>query len=57
MKKIKSKADSVGGLVFVGVLMTGIGLGMNYNNAGVGTMLGLGIGFILFGLIKLVVQE
>jgi len=51
-QKRESKSDAAGGLVFVGSLMIGIGLGMFYGNTAVGTMLGLGVGFILFGLIK-----
>jgi hypothetical protein len=51
-KKGKSKADVVGGLIFVGSLMIGIGLGIFYGNTAVGTMIGLGVGFILFGLVK-----
>ena len=51
-KKEKSKSDVAGGLVFVGSLMLGIGLGLLYGRADVGTMVGLGVGFILFGLIK-----
>ena len=52
MMKKESKSDVVGGLVFVGSLMLGIGLGIYYGSAAVGTMIGLGVGFILFGLIK-----
>ena len=52
MNKKKSKSDVVGGLIFVGALMIGIGFGISFGNAGAGTMLGLGVGFILFGLIK-----
>ena len=52
MAKKESKSDTAGGLIFVGSLMTGIGLGMFYNNTAVGTMIGLGVGFILFGIIK-----
>ena len=51
-EKEKSKSDNVGGLLFVGPLMIGIGLGIYYNITAVGTMVGLGIGFILFGLVK-----
>ncbi len=51
-KKRKSKSDNVGGLVFVGALMIGIGLGIFYGNPAVGTLVGLGVGFILFGLVK-----
>ena len=52
MKKKKIKSNVVGGLVFVGALMIGIGLGMFYNQTAVGTMIGLGVGFILQGFIK-----
>ena len=56
-KKEKSKADNVGGLVFVGALMIGIGLGIYYNITAVGVLVGLGIGFMLFGLVKAFVKE
>jgi len=55
-KKEKSKSDSAGGLVFVGCLMVGIGLGLYYGRPDVGTMVGLGVGFILFGLIKVLIK-
>ena len=48
----KSRSDTVGGLVFVGPLMIGIGLGIYYNITAVGALVGLGVGFILFGLVK-----
>ena len=51
-KEAKSKSDIAGGLVFVGPLMIGIGLGIYYNQTAVGVLVGLGVGFILFGLIK-----
>jgi hypothetical protein len=56
-KKKEVKSDVAGGLVFVGSLMTGIGVGIFYGNPAVGTMIGLGVGFILFGLIKIIVKE
>ena len=55
-KENKSKADSVGGLVFVGALMIGIGLGIYYNITAVGVLVGLGVGMILFGLVKAFVK-
>jgi hypothetical protein len=51
-KTNKSKSDTVGGLVFVGPLMIGLGLGILYNQTAVGALVGLGVGFIFFGLIK-----
>ena len=51
-KTKKSKVETAGGLVFVGALMIGIGLGIYFGITAVGTLVGLGVGFILFGLIK-----
>ena len=52
MKTDKSKSDIAGGLVFVGALMIGIGLGIYYMQTAVGILVGLGTGFILYGIIK-----
>jgi len=52
----KSKADTVGGLVFVGPLMIGLGLGIYYNQTAVGLLLGLGVGFIFFGIVKALIK-
>jgi len=51
-RKEKSKSDIVGGYVFVGPLMIGIGIGIYFNQTAVGALVGLGTGFILFGLVK-----
>ena len=51
-KEDKSKSDTVGGLVFVGPLMIGLGLGIYYSQTAVGLLIGLGVGFIFFGLVK-----
>ena len=56
-KKEKSKSDTVGGLVFVGPLMIGIGLSIYFNQTAVGVLVGLGVGFILFGLVKALMKE
>jgi hypothetical protein len=56
-KKSESKAYTAGGLVFVGPLMIGIGLGMYYGITAVGTMIGLGLGFILFGIVYALTKE
>ncbi|MGB0757390.1 MAG: hypothetical protein ACPGO5_02950 [Patescibacteria group bacterium] len=51
-KPKKSRADQAGGMVFVGFIMLGLGFGFYYGSLPVGLFLGLGTGFILFGLIK-----
>ena len=56
-EKSKEKAYTVGGLVFVGAFMIGLGLGIFYGVTAVGTLVGLGIGFILFGLVKALMKE
>jgi len=50
-KKSESKAYTAGGLVFVGPLMIGLGLGIYYNITAVGILVGLGVGFVLFGIV------
>jgi hypothetical protein len=56
-KNDKSKSDTVGGLVFVGPLLIGIGIGIYFNQTAVGVLVGLGVSFILFGLVKALMKE
>ena len=56
-KKEKSESDMVGGLVFVGPLLIGIGLGIYFNQTAVCVLVGLGFSFILFGLVKALIKE
>ena len=56
MKKKKSKSDTIGELVFVGPLLIGIGLGIYYNQVAVGALVGLGVSFILFGIVKALIK-
>ena len=42
--------------MFVGPLMIGIGLGIYYNQTAVGLLLGLGVGFIFFGIVKALIK-
>jgi len=46
--------NEVGGIAFVGSLFIGLGLGIKYNQAAVGVLLGLGIGFILMAILRAV---
>ncbi len=41
--------------MFVGAVMIGIGAGLFAGSVAVGTLIGLGVGFILFGLTKALV--
>jgi hypothetical protein len=51
------KSDTAGGLIFVGGLMIGIGLGIFWGNAAVGTLVGMGVGFIFFGIVKIFMKN
>ena len=55
-KREKSKSDTIGELVFVGPLLIGIGLGIYYNQVAVGALVGLGVSFILFGIVKALIK-
>lgn len=40
-----------GGIAFVGCMMLGIGIGMLFNKAGAGVMIGMGVGFLAMAII------
>jgi hypothetical protein len=48
MEKIdkKKKGTSPGNIIFVGCMFLGIGLGMYFHSTGIGTLIGMGVGFI-----------
>jgi hypothetical protein len=52
-KSKKAKGEDVGGIAFIGCVVVGIGLGLYFRQPAVGTLLGVGVGFILMALIKL----
>lgn len=52
MEEKTQDSSSVIGLVFVGCLLVGIGLGILYHQVAVGVLVGLGVGFISMGLLK-----
>jgi hypothetical protein len=39
-------------MIFVGCLFLGIGIGLVFDNAGAGTLIGVGVGFLLEGLLS-----
>ena len=47
----ESKVSIVGGMLLAGSLLIGFGPGILYDIVVVGLFLGLGVGFLLFGLI------
>lgn len=40
-----------GGIAFVGCAVLGVGIGMLFNNAGAGSMLGVGTGFLVMAFL------
>lgn len=46
------REGEVGGLVFVACMFIGGGLGLAFGQAAVGWLLGMGIGFLLMGLLR-----
>ncbi|MBL4735869.1 MAG: hypothetical protein JKY18_11145 [Flavobacteriales bacterium] len=45
--------NKVGGLLFVGCLFLGIGIGMYLGDVKIGTMIGLGVGFLVMAATRL----
>ena len=45
--------NKVGGLLFVGCLFLGIGIGMYLGETKIGTMIGLGVGFLVMAATRL----
>ncbi|MBU2649669.1 MAG: hypothetical protein KKA81_01930 [Bacteroidetes bacterium] len=46
MENKKKNATFIGGLIFTGCMFIGIGLGFFYHNIVVGSLIGMGTGFI-----------
>ena len=44
---MKNWEGTVTGKIFVGCMFVGIGIGMFFGETGAGTMLGMGVGFII----------
>ncbi len=44
-------------LMFVGCLVLGLAIGLLLNQPGVGVLIGLGVGFILMGILRLTTKD
>ena len=42
------------GLFIPGFMFIGLGIGMLFKNAGAGVLLGLGVGFIIWGIFRII---
>lgn len=52
MENQESNNNRVAGYLFVGFMFIGIGIGMAIDKAGIGTMVGMGFGFIAAAIYK-----
>jgi len=43
--------STIGGLIFVGCMFLGAGIGRIFGDTGTGGMIGMGIGFVIMGII------
>jgi uncharacterized membrane protein len=50
MENINKEIRKNGGLLFVGFMFVGMAAGMFFDNAGAGTMAGMGLGFIAWAI-------
>jgi hypothetical protein len=56
-KTSSSKMDQVGGLLFVGATVASTGVGLLMDQAGPGSVIGVGIGIILLAAVRLTVKD
>lgn len=56
-KKTESKANQVGGMLFVGSIITGTGLGLWTGRPDIGSIVGVGIGFMLMAAARISIKD
>lgn len=57
-KENKSKKkETAGGLLFIGCMFIGMGLGYMLGNMGTGLFVGMGSGFVAFGIVYLIYKD
>lgn len=52
MENQEKKNNNIGWYLFVGCMFIGIGIGMAIDEAGIGTMIGMGVGFLASAVYK-----
>jgi len=48
----QENTNKIAGIIFVGFMFIGIGAGMAFDKTGVGTMVGMGLGFIVSAMYR-----
>ena len=52
MEEINERKDTMSWAAFIGCMFVGMGIGMLYDQPGVGTLLGMGAGYIAEAIIE-----
>ncbi|MGX7668322.1 hypothetical protein [Flavobacterium pedocola] len=52
MESQNQNTNKIAGTIFVGCMFVGIGIGMYMHNTAVGTLVGMGVGFIASAIAK-----
>ncbi len=52
MEEIKERNETLSWAIFIGSMFIGMGIGSIYDQAGVGTLIGMGVGYIAEGIIE-----
>lgn len=51
MRGKEKSGSSIGGVLFVGFMFVGAGIGMIFDQVAIGGAIGMGLGFIVMGLV------
>lgn len=46
MENQKNETNKISGIIFIGIMFIGIGIGKYIDNTTVGTLIGMGVGFL-----------
>lgn len=52
MENQKNETNKISGIIFIGIMFIGIGVGKYIDNTTVGTLIGMGVGFLASAIYK-----
>jgi hypothetical protein len=52
MADSSKNSSSISGLFFVGCMFIGVGMGFFFGNIPVGALIGMGVGFLVMGIVR-----